>query len=97
MGMKNYLKGLKTKVEVLSEGYTVIYEINEKVGRCTYKEFNLPGLRKPLKQSDYILTHVEFSPIIEELNKEYNFNEGDLEVLQRQIREDSLRILKDSQ
>lgn len=94
---KNYLEGLKTSVEVLSETYLVRYELNDKVGECVYKEFKLPGINKPLRQSDYILTNVDFFPIVEELNKTYKFNEGDLEILQRQIREDSLRILKDSQ
>lgn len=94
---KNYLEGLKTSVEVLSETYVVRYELNNEVGECTYKEFSLPGVNKPIKQKDYILVHVNFFPIVEELNKTYNFNEGDLDILQRQIREDSLRILKDSQ
>lgn len=95
--MKNYLEGLNTSVEVLPDTYVVRYELNNKVGECTYKEFRLPGTNKPIRQKDYILVHVNFFPIVEELNKEYNFNEGDLESLQRQIREDSLRILKDSQ
>lgn len=95
--MHNYLKGIPTRVETLLNDHIVIYELNGKVGKCGYKSFSLPGKRKPLKQRDYILTHIEFSPIIEELNKVYNFKSGDLEELKRQIREDSLRILKDSQ
>ena len=94
---KNYLEGLKTSVNKTETGYEVIYELNEKVGRCIYKEFTLPGINKPIRQKGYILTNVDMVPIIEELNKRYKLEGGELETLRRQIMEDSLRILNNSQ
>jgi hypothetical protein len=94
---KNYLEGLKTSVNKTETGHEVIYELNEKVGRTIYKEFILPGINKPIRQKGYILTNVDMVPIIEELNKRYKLEGGELETLRRQIMEDSLRILKNSQ
>lgn len=94
---KNYLKGVNTRIEKRDSGYCVIYELNGEVGECLYTYFRLKGKRKPIRQNDYMLSKVEMSPLIEELDKIYHFKEEDLITIRRQIMDDSLRILKNSQ
>ena len=94
---KNYLDGINTRIEKRESGYSIIYELNGKVGECLYTYFRLKGNRKPIRQNDFILNRVDMSPIIEELDKRYHFKDGDLITIRRQIMDDSLRILKNSQ
>ena len=94
---KNYVNEIKKTLSVILDEYIVNYHLNDKVGKCGYKKFTLPGKNKPIKTMDYLLVNVDMVQIIEEINKQSPLSEGDLDTIQRQIREDSLRFLKDSQ
>lgn len=94
---KNYVNEIKKTLSVILDEYIVNYHLNDKVGKCGYKKFILPGKNKPIKTMDYLLVNVDMVQIIEEINKQSPLSEGDLDTIQRQIREDSLKFLKDSQ
>jgi hypothetical protein len=94
---KNYVKGINKTLSVIMDEYIVNYYLNDKVGKCGYKKFTLPGKNKPIRTMDYLLTNVDMVEIIGEINKQSPLSEGDLETLNTQIREDSLMFLKDSQ
>lgn len=94
---KNYVNEIRKTLSVIMDEYIVNYYLNDKVGKCGYKRFTLPGKNKPIRTTDYLLTNVDMVEIIDEINKQSPLSEDDLDNIQRQIREDSLEFLKNSQ
>lgn len=88
-----YLK--KTKTEISKEGnYIVVkYELNEKEGMCKYIE--KPSMSHIQPGVYLLLVEVGMSDIISEIDKDSPLSEKDLEHLQMEIREDSLRRIND--
>jgi hypothetical protein len=94
---KNYVNDIRKTLSVIMDEYIVNYHLNDKVGKCGYKKFTLPGKNKPIRTMDYLLINVDMVEIIDEINKQSPLSEDDLDNIQRQIREDSLEFLKNSQ
>lgn len=83
-----YLKNLSTDVTRDGDHLTVTYSLNEKQGTCKYLEKSSMSKLQP--GVIHLLVEVGMTEIIEELNKETPLSDGDLTLLQMEIREDSL-------
>ncbi len=83
-----YLKNLSTDVTRDGDHLTVTYSLNGKQGTCKYLEKSSMSKLQP--GVIHLLVEVGMTEIIEELNKETPLSDGDLTLLQMEIREDSL-------
>ena len=89
-----YLNKVKTSLIVEGDKTTVTYFLNDKKGECIYE------LRPPMSKFQprpiYILTNVSMVDIIGEINNISPLSDNDLPSLQMEIREDSLKRIKES-
>ncbi len=90
-----YLKGVLSCVIEDNGEYVVKYGIKGVRGECRYRMMELRGKNKPIVQRVFVMVGCDMVDIIEYLNQEFGFDEGDYDKLSMEIREDSLRVLED--
>ena len=90
-----YLKGLLSCVIRDNEDYVVKYGIKGVRGECRYRMREMKGKNKPIVQKVFVMVGSDMTDIIDYLNEEFKFDEGDYDRLSMEIREDSLRVLED--
>ena len=88
-----YLSRFKTSITTKGEDYIVNYEDNTHYGHCIYKNMELTGNNKPIRQSVLLMTHCQMGGIIDSINEESPLSEKDHEGLSKEIREHSLNTL----
>jgi len=94
-GVIMYLKGLLSCVIRDNDDYVVKYGIKERRGECRYRLMEMRGKNKPIIQKVFVMVGSDMTEIIDYLNGQFNFDEGDYDRLSMEIREDSLRVLED--
>ena len=88
-----YLNKFSTSVEKKGDDYIVNYEDNTHYGHCIYKNMQLMGNNKPIRQSILLMTHCQMGGIIDSINEESPLSEKDHEGLSKEIREHSYNVL----
>ncbi len=88
-----YLNNFRTDVTRHGDDYIVNYEGDDSYGHCIYKQLDLTGSNKPIRQNVMLLTHCQMGGIIDNINKKSPLGEGDHDNLSKEIREHSLSIL----
>ena len=88
-----YLNKFSTSVEKKGDDYIVNYEDNTHYGHCTYKNMELTGNNKPIRQSILLMTHCQMGGIIDSINEVSPLTEKDHEGLSKEIREHSYSVL----
>ena len=88
-----YLNNFRTDVTRHGDDYIVNYEGDDSYGHCIYKQLDLTGSNKPIRQNVMLLTHCQMGDIINHINEKSPLNEGDHDNLSKEIREHSLSIL----
>jgi hypothetical protein len=94
-GVIMYLNGLLSCVIRDNDDYVVKYGIKERRGECRYRLMEMRGKNKPIIQKVFVMVGSDMTEIIDYLNGQFNFDEGDYDRLSMEIREDSLRVLED--
>ncbi len=89
-----YLKDVLSCVIKDNEDYVVKYGIKERRGECRYRMMEMKGKNKPIVQKVFVMVGSDMVDIIDYLNEEFNFDEGDYGKLSMEIRVDSLRVLE---
>ena len=89
-----YLKDVLSCVIKDNEDYVVKYGIKERRGECRYRMMEMKGKNKPIVQKVFVMVGSDMVDIIDCLNEEFKFDEGDYDKLSMEIREDSLRVLE---
>lgn len=89
-----YLKDVLSCVIKDNEDYVVKYGIKERRGECRYRMMEMKGKNKPIVQKVFVMVGSDMVDIIDYLNEEFNFDEGDYDKLSMEIRVDSLRVLE---
>jgi len=88
-----YLKNLSTEINREGNHIVVTYTINGSNGTCKYLE--KPSMSKLQPGNHLLLIEVGMTELISELNKIFPLKDEDLQLLQMEIREDSLnRIIQ---
>jgi hypothetical protein len=88
-----YLNKFSTSVTKNGEDFIVNYEGDDSYGHCIYRQLDMTGSNKPIRQSVMLLTHCQMGEIIDVINKKSPLKEGDHDNLSKEIREHSLSIL----
>ena len=88
-----YLNKFSTSVEKKGDDYIVNYEDNTHYGHCIYKNMELTGNNKPIRQSILLMTHCQMGGIIDSINDVSPLTEKDHEGLSKEIREHSYSVL----
>ena len=88
-----YLNNFRTDVTRNGEDFIVNYEGDDSYGHCIYRQLDMTGSNKPIRQSVMLLTHCQMGDIINHINKKSPLGEWDHDNLSREIREHSLSIL----
>lgn len=89
-----YLKGVLSCVIKDNEDYVVKYGIKGVRGECRYRMMEIRGKNKPIVQKVFVMVGSDMTGIIDYLNEEFKFDEGDYDKLSMEIRVDSLRVLE---
>lgn len=89
-----YLKDVLSCVIKDNEDYVVKYGIKGVRGECRYRMMEMKGKNKPIVQKVFVMVGSDMTDIIDYLNEEFKFDEGDYDKLSMEIRVDSLRVLE---
>ena len=91
--MLKYLNKFSTSVEKKGEDYIVNYEDENHYGHCIYRQIQVTGSNKPIRQSVLLMTHCQMGNIIDSINDRKPLTDKDHDKLSMEIREHSKGIL----
>jgi len=89
----NLLSPFTTDVSKSGDTYVITYKKNEYVGSVIYKEHNMSGVNKPIRQKVYMIILSDMGDVIEYINKITPLSDNDLGDMNKIIRDDSLQRL----
>lgn len=84
-----YLNNFRTSVEKKGDDYIVNYEDPTHYGHCIYRNMELTGNNKPIRQSVLLMTHCQMGAIIDSINSVSPLTATDHEGLSKEIRDHS--------
>lgn len=91
----NQLSPFNTNITSSGDSYIITYKNNEYEGNVIYREHNMMGTNKPIRQKIYMITSSDMGDVIEYINKISPLKDGDITNINKIIRDDSLSRLLD--
>ena len=91
--VSNLLSPFTTDVNKSGDTYVITYKKDEYVGSVIYKEHNMSGVNKPIRQKVYMIILSDMGDVIEYINKITPLSDNDLGDMNKIIRDDSLNKL----
>ena len=89
----NLLSPFTTDIILSGDTYVINYKKDEYVGNVIYKEHNMTGVNKPIRQKVYMIISSDMGDVIEYINKISPLSDGDIITINKIIRDDSLSRL----
>lgn len=91
--VSNILTPFNTNITSSGDSYIITYKNNEYEGDVIYREHNMVGTNKPIRQKIYMITSSDMGDVIEYINKISPLSDNDLGDMNKIIRDDSLSRL----
>ena len=89
----NLLSPFNVNITESGNSYTITYKKDEYVGSIIYGESVIRGVNKPIRQKVYTITSADMGDVIEYINKISPLTDGDIQSINKIIRDDSLKRL----
>lgn len=90
----NLLSPFTTDIILSGDTYVITYKNDEYVGNVIYREHNMTGVNKPIRQKVYMIISSDMGDVIEYINKISPLTDGDITNINKIIRDDSLSRLQ---
>ena len=90
----NLLSPFSTDIILSGDTYVITYKNDVYEGNVIYKEHNMTGVNKPIRQKVYMIISSDMGDVIEYINKISPLTDGDITNINKIIRDDSLSRLQ---
>ena len=90
----NLLSPFNTNIISSGDSYIITYKNDVYEGNVIYKEHNMTGVNKPIRQKVYMIISSDMGDVIEYINKISPLTDGDITNINKIIRDDSLSRLQ---
>ena len=90
----NLLSPFSTTIQLSGDTYVITYKNDVYEGNVIYKEHNMTGVNKPIRQKVYMIISSDMGDVIEYINKISPLTDGDITNINKIIRDDSLSRLQ---
>ena len=90
----NLLSPFTTDIILSGDTYVITYKNDVYEGNVIYKEHNMTGVNKPIRQKVYMIISSDMGDVIEYINKISPLTDGDITNINKIIRDDSLSRLQ---
>ena len=90
----NLLSPFSTDIILSGDTYVITYKNDVYEGNVIYREHNMTGVNKPIRQKVYMIISSDMGDVIEYINKISPLTDGDITNINKIIRDDSLSRLQ---